>query len=210
MGTDRLFSRNLELHVPIELAWKALSDTNRLNRALGLPPVEFTSPIDTTLIRTATAKGNGKIPLSWDEPPFECIEQQLYCDHRSEVQGPIGTPKEIYSGMKLSAAKDSTRIEIFAALSPSKGLGTMLTKNSLGDKALDNLEKLCRALEGQLQKNPRDPFPSKPGQVKANLDRLEQSLRPLQGQVPQKILDHLASALKQDAEEDVIQMRPFV
>ena len=55
--------------MPVAEAWRLLADTDHLNRAIGLPSVEFSARPDP-LVRRARAKAFGVIPLRWHELPF--------------------------------------------------------------------------------------------------------------------------------------------
>src|SRR6185369_14571758 len=64
-----------ERHYPLSVAeaWRLLADTDHLNRAIGLPAVEF-SPLAGAadpLVRHARAKAYGVVPVSWREFPFD-------------------------------------------------------------------------------------------------------------------------------------------
>lgn len=209
--SDRiLFHRRLECKTSVEALWPALSDTNQLNRALGLPPVDSTPMLEGTCISTVTAKTKGGIPLSWEEPPFEWIEHRSYSVRRALLSGPIGTPKEIYSGMRFFPNDSGSLVELFLDLDPQNTLGSLLAKSSFGEKGLDALEKLCLGVEERLRKSPQDPYPLKKIHARVKTERMEQSMQALQGQVPQQILDLLSGEFRHAREEDLLHIRPFV
>ena len=209
MSNRILFHRRLELGVPVDRLWRALSDTNRLNRALGQPPVESGPIMEGTCERTVTAKAKGGIPLSWEEPPFEWVERHWYAVRRTLISGPIGTPREIYSGMRFFVEGGGSAVELFFDLDPQNTLGGLLAKSSFGEKGVDSLEALCRELERRLADGSDDAFTRKKVRARVNVERMDQSMQALQGQVPQEILDLFAAEIRQAPEEDLIQIRPF-
>ena len=69
-------------------AWRLLADTDHLNRAIGLPSVEF-SALPDPLIRQARARAFGVIPVRWHELPFDWIRERRYAVRREFLGGPI-------------------------------------------------------------------------------------------------------------------------
>ncbi len=77
--------------IPIEAVWELVSDTNRLNRYIGLFPVNF-SPFTTRtqqLIRKAKGKAFGLIEVEWDENVFEWVRESFYTVERNYTKGPV-------------------------------------------------------------------------------------------------------------------------
>lgn len=79
------------VELPLELVWEFVSDTNRLNRYIGLFPVEF-SPFTNRahqLIRKAKGKAYGLIEVEWDENVFEWVRESFYTVERNYTKGPV-------------------------------------------------------------------------------------------------------------------------
>ncbi|MCM3757101.1 DUF5939 domain-containing protein [Sporosarcina aquimarina] len=77
--------------LPLEILWGLVSDTNRLNRYIGLLPVEFTPFTNRTqqLIRKAKGKAYGLIEVEWDENVFEWVRESYYTVERNYTKGPV-------------------------------------------------------------------------------------------------------------------------
>ena len=102
----------LEVHaekvLPLSPAqvWELLSNTEHLNRTIGLPSVVYEAPVvtDDDFYRHASIKLLGFIPVRWKEYPFRWVRYERYSVLRIfeggllervvggiELQGPAGT-----------------------------------------------------------------------------------------------------------------------
>ncbi len=79
------------LKLPLEAVWELVSDTNRLNRYIGLFPVNFSPFTSRTqqLIRKAKGKAFGLIEVEWDENVFEWVRESFYTVERNYTKGPV-------------------------------------------------------------------------------------------------------------------------
>ncbi|MBI3296777.1 MAG: adenylate/guanylate cyclase domain-containing protein [Elusimicrobia bacterium] len=82
-------SRDFELDVPVQSVWPALAYTDRLNRSLGLPPVKYTAPAPGGVVRGANIRLFGPLSVSWDEHPFDWVENERYEILRVYKGGPL-------------------------------------------------------------------------------------------------------------------------
>lgn len=82
-------SRRVELPAPPTAVWSALSDTDRLNRAFGLPPVVYTPPPPGGVVRGARSNLLGPFALEWDEHPFDWNEGKRFSLERVYHGGPL-------------------------------------------------------------------------------------------------------------------------
>ena len=93
-----------EVPFPPGKVWPILSQTDWINRALGLPPVKYE-------IRPLPEGGSAVIAeakflgaqLGWQEIPCEWMEDEFYCVHRIFERGPIAEGK---MGVSLMAANE--------------------------------------------------------------------------------------------------------
>jgi adenylate cyclase len=71
--------------------WRALADTEHLNRVSGLFPVDFSPAqfLDQSIFRYAEAKVFGFVPVKWREYPFEWVKEERYSIERVYEGGPI-------------------------------------------------------------------------------------------------------------------------
>ena len=82
-------TRRVELSAQPAQVWAALADTDRLNRAFGLPPVEYTPPQPGGVVRGARSYLLGPFALEWDEHPFDWSEGKRFTIERVYHGGPL-------------------------------------------------------------------------------------------------------------------------
>src|SRR5947209_204767 len=77
------------LRAPAQRLWPYVADTQRLNEALGLPPWDF-EDLKTSdgLKRTGSMSYMG-MEISWDELPYEWIEDKELSVERQFKNGPV-------------------------------------------------------------------------------------------------------------------------
>ena len=78
--------------LPPEQLWSVLSDTNRFNEAMGLPPyvLEETPQPNGTVRRRGAGKAAG-YTLEWEEKPYEWIHARHFRQVRAFTKGPFRT-----------------------------------------------------------------------------------------------------------------------
>jgi serine/threonine protein kinase len=79
-----------QLEASPEQLWPCVSNTERLNRAMGLPPVQFTTTADPErgMRRFGTFRRAG-LMAAWEEHPFEWVEGRRFGVLREYRQGPF-------------------------------------------------------------------------------------------------------------------------
>lgn len=79
--------------------WPFVSDTQRLNEAIGLPEWRFTDkPGQGTIVRDGEMRYLG-VPIRWDEKPFEWVEGKELGVERLYANGPL---RRLKSRVRLS------------------------------------------------------------------------------------------------------------
>ena len=91
-----------------------LADTDHLNRAIGLPPVEFSAPSQSVL-RRARARAFGLVQLRWTEFPFDWVREHRYAVRREFENGPMAS---VVGGIELLPADDGVIVRSFAEFAP--------------------------------------------------------------------------------------------
>ena len=68
------------LPLPLAQVWELLSNTEHLNRTIGLPSVVYEAPVvtDDDFYRHASIKLLGFIPVRWKEYPFSWVRYEHY------------------------------------------------------------------------------------------------------------------------------------
>ena len=188
--------------------WELLSNTDRFNRVIALPEVDFTPPADedTALVREARAKFRKVLPLRWKEFPFQWIKGEEYAVLRVYNEGPL---RRVFGGIRLAdEAPDKTRLTVFAEFTPANTLGAALIP-LLGKPTLDKTIAYCEkavALRriGKAQARPLN-------RVRTPID--ETALRPLverlqRAPVPQNLVPIILDYLREADDNEVAGLRP--
>jgi class 3 adenylate cyclase len=202
VGAPVNISAKSHLQVPLDELWAFLSDTERLNRAVDLPPVTFVPVPD------AGKKGYYKaeatylgMKIVYDEHPFEWVKGRYFQVERRYSSGPL---EKFVGGMRFAAANGGTDLEVFADLSPRNLLGTFLAKKVAPKKAANDMMDLARAFEKHLaEKGPPPALPDARDLHPAVLDTRLVTLKNFPAL--QKLRSHLLTA----PDLEVVRMRPF-
>jgi class 3 adenylate cyclase len=193
--------------MPVAEAWRLLADTDHLNRAIGLPSVEFSAPssaaLPDPLVRRARARAFGVVPLRWREFPFDWIRERRYAVRREFEGGPIAS---IVVGMELLPAAGGVTVRSYAECTPASALSRLLRgpiRASVAD-TLDFCDRyLARKAEGLA-----DPVPLPKGRPAVNRALLARRLGQLTQASPE-----LAALLKERIEtgsdDQLTGIRPF-
>jgi class 3 adenylate cyclase len=189
------------LAVPPETLWSFLADTDRLNRAVALPPIQFVPFPDPTKKGhyRAETKFLG-VTMSYEEFPFDWVEGRHHRVLRRFETGPIA---EISGGIRIAPGAGGSTLDVFARIVPRNWLGTVGAKTVLASKATKDVMEFARAIEEHVRGAPP------PGLPPADLlhpDLLASRLASVKVPGPlEKLRRHLLEA----SDLDVIRMRPF-
>ena len=139
-----------ELASSPEALWPFVSNTDRLNRAIGLSSVKFTTEknIDGKLEKFGSFK-IGPLSISWLEHPFEWIEAQKMGILRSFHTGPFKLFSSIVSLERLPGG--GTRLRHAIKILPRNLLGVAVAKFELGRKAKNNLTRVYKQIDRFIQ-----------------------------------------------------------
>jgi serine/threonine protein kinase/class 3 adenylate cyclase len=154
------FDFTWELTNPPHLLWPHVTNTERLNKAIGLPAVEYTSEPDPVggSRRFAKIRKLG-MAVGWREHPFEWVEGRRMGVLREFHQGPW---KWFTSIVELTPRSDGgTTLVHRVRMLPANLVGKLAASIEIGLKTRKALEKVYRhidaAVSGDLGKM-ADPF----------------------------------------------------
>lgn len=193
-----------------ETIWTLLSDTNRLNLYIGLFPVNFSNVKKDTkgvLYRDAHAKVAGIVPISWQEYPFQWVENKSYVVERRYLTGPL---KHFIGGLELLDTEDSNKtiVRLFAEFTPLNVIGIAATKITGYTSMKNTMTYLDHYLQIGSQDIDRAPQKSTNHKVNMNeLHRLEDVLK--KWNVNTTYVDLLSHYLVEESDHDVANMEPI-
>jgi len=217
-----------ELQASPQELWPHVSNTDRLNRACGLPAVQFTNqpeqedaqkkdslPGPTLRPRVRRMGKIRKLGLTatWEEHPFEWIEAQRMGVLREFSHGPF---KWLVSRTELTPrALTGTILRHKVWVAPRGLLGRTVAAVEIGAKGKRNLDRVYRridaAVTGRLGSHAFvDPF-EQPHQLSAaRHERLERLLdRLLARGVAAAVVERLGDFLAQAPSQELARIRPI-
>ncbi len=190
-----------------EVIWPALSNTDWMNRALGLPAVryEFTANPEggsTTHARTRLAG----LEAVWQEFPFEWLEPEFYRVRRVFEGGPL---REANGGIDLIRQPGGTRVKVVAEIFPRNALGKFLAERVLFPKMRLDMRRITAHVTDFLRGQKPVALPRLTVQpvdeaaLRAGLDRLRGA------GLPTENIDRLERMLREAPDVELTHIRPL-
>jgi class 3 adenylate cyclase len=213
------YSLTEDIPVARSIIWSLLSDTDRLNRVINLPFVEYgeVKAGSTSATREAWARASG-IPMRWREFPFQWEKEKHYIVRREYASGPIAL---FEGGLQLEELPSTetgpmTRVCLYADIQPSGPLGAA----AVPVMARENLRKSFAHLRAQLAADTAHAdtatHPTEKPCAAVNRQAMHAALRDLpSGTLPEgtsiEVLStHLQNYLLHRSDSDVLALRPHL
>ncbi len=199
-----------QLNSAPEQLWAYVSDTERINEALGLPPVEFTDHQGENGLRRFGMFKLAGMSIEWEEHPFEWIEGRRFSVLRDFSKGPFDW---FTNTVTLEPRADGgTMLKHSIRIRPKGLIGRLVAKMEVDVKAKKSLDKVYSRIDRVISSsNDRfaDPFRtmnvpnrSRRRRMQERLDRLLNE--PIDGAIAACLVEHLSSAPSQE----VARMKP--
>ncbi len=204
---------------PTEL-WHFVANTERLNRAIGLSPVEWQTFHDPNfgLRRYGTFKVAG-IRVQWEEHPFEWIEGSRMGVLREFASGPLRVFMSTVELMPLESG--GTRLIHTLKIAPRGTLGRLLIKVEIDRKSERNLSRVYHRIDESIQSrgaavrasespSVSDPFESTVSITSVQRQRIADRCELLvERGVSQVVADRVAEYLAKASAQSLAQIRPL-
>ena len=210
--SPRLFSKEWTIDVPVALVWDVLARTDKLNRAVGLPPMQ-PGPLDgDTLGRPVETWLYGIVPMSWIEYPFEWVRERRYVVQRDFTKGPMA---RFRGGVEIEPSGRGSRVRVFAEMTPRNLLGAIaipLVGRLTMARTWDYCGQVfCEALAARTHDRPASLPSGLTSSSRADVTLLAQRASRLHGMpsLDQRIIGRLLRHLAEADQEDVIRMQPY-
>jgi class 3 adenylate cyclase len=150
-----------DLPYPRSAVWPVFSQTDWLNRSLGLPAVNYQmEPLaEGGSAIFGSAKFSG-LNLRWREWPFEWNEPEFHVVRREFLSGPL---REFLGGIEfLETPGGSTRLRVHSRLTPRNLLGRWLAQTVIAPKAAREMTRAVAHAKKFLEGNAPVPLPKLP------------------------------------------------
>jgi serine/threonine protein kinase/class 3 adenylate cyclase len=208
-----------DLDAPPELLWPYVANTDRLNRAVHIPAVQFTTepePAGPGLrgdVRRFGRLRAGGITHTWQEHPFEWVEGRRFGVLREYSAGVL---KWMASMTELQPrAGGGTRLVHRVRIEPRNWLGRLAAAVEVGFRGHRAVGRVYRRIDdfvsGRLNDAVADPFEAPPRLPAAARRRLEELLPQLVAAgVEPAVAWRFGEFLERAAPQDVARIRPLV
>lgn len=197
------YERERSYPMSVAEAWRLLADTDHLNRAIGLPSVQF-SDLPDPLVRQAQARALGVIPVRWHELPFDWIRERRYAVRREFDGGPVAA---VVVGIELEPAETGVTVRSYAECTPANIAGRLVWRvyrNSVTD-LLDFCDHyLRRKAAGRV-----DPVPVPRARPAVNRAVLDRRLGQLVGAARPEVISLLRERILEGSDDQLSGIRPF-
>ena len=150
---DRLIEKVFEwdLVSSPQALWPLISDTARMNQALGLPPYDISETFDENSIRRRYGQMiEDEQRVRWEEPPFEWVENGWWRWRRFYDEGPLRETGGIL--MLMPGKNNGTHVNYTLSVDPNGALGRMLIASGHLKLAARSFRKFTTQLDKFCQK----------------------------------------------------------
>ncbi len=198
---------------PEEL-WPYVSNTERLNRAAGLPSVVFETINDPQLgMRRFGSFKLAGLTIAWEEHPFDWVEGRRMGVLREFTRGPF---KWFANTVELiSLAGGGAQLRHCVRIQPRNLVGRAVAAMEVGLKGRRSLDKIYRRIDSVISgrlggSSTVDAFQTPAALARDQRERLHQrGLRLIERGVDAEIVESLSGYLADASAQDVARIRPL-
>jgi adenylate cyclase len=199
--------RIVELSSERSQLWCAIGDTERMNRAVGLGPLQISPHDDATAARYVVRTVSAGFALEYEERPFEWVQNERFRIHRSLRRGVV---RSMTNEFWLSpSASGGTSVRFRLAVEPRWRILTPILKFQLSRFAARIVREL-KQVELDVQSGNTACFRTGRSEVdQLSLNRaaraLDEALSPERRDIGKKVIEHVRFG----TDADLVRIRPF-
>jgi class 3 adenylate cyclase len=212
-GKMKRYNWTWELDSSPEELWPYVANTERLNRAVKLPAVQFTVEKDGERVRRFGRFRKAGFTAVWEEHPFEWVEGQRLAVLREYSRGPL---KWLASIVELQARPGGgTTLTHRLRFEPKGFLARLVAAVEIGFKGRRALDRVYRQIDGVLTEKrgiptSADPFEPAPGLSRSQRARLAGVMKRLgEVGVDPEIVECLGAWVARAPAQEVARIRPL-
>lgn len=203
--TALIAERAIDCQSDVCSLWNVLTDTERMNRAVGMEPVEFAPLKGPGAARFVGTTNLGGFDVEYEERPFEWEYLRRFRVERRMRTGPAAAVDFSFAFEPIKES-DGTRVRVRLAIEPRISLLSPFMRLS-ASRQLRKFEAEVRKIDEALKKGGPPPSLRRRGLVDEDaIRRLTARLRETE---PAAIVDKLETLVRDGADFDVGRMRPF-
>jgi adenylate cyclase len=199
--------RVIELSSERSQLWCAIGDTERMNRAVGLGPLQISPHDDASAARYVVRTVSAGFALEYEERPFEWVENERFRIHRSMRRGVVRSMTNEFWLTPTAGGGTSVRFRL--AVEPRWRILTPILKLQLSRFAARIIREL-KQVELDVQSGNTACFRTSRSEVdQLSLNRaaraLDEALSPERREIGKKVVEHVRSG----TDADLVRIRPF-
>ncbi len=207
------FNHSWDLESSPAALWPYLSNTDRVNHAIGLPAVQYTVRNDSEsgVQRIAEATVAGQ-KIRWLEHPYEWIEGKRLSVLREFTHGPFVWFANIVELNPRTGG--GTQVSQRLLVQPKNWLGKQIARIQLGNKSKQNFGKIYSQVDDYLQSNQQasadvDPFTGRTELKPGNRSKLNARIDELRNcAIDPRIVEAVGQYLEFASDVEVARIRP--
>jgi class 3 adenylate cyclase len=203
-------SFDYEFRHPVEQVWGYVTNTDRINRAVGLPAPIYTHQPNASggSVRHGAMTVLG-FPLKWLEHPYEWVRHQYFWNQRDYLSGPLKANDICWEFTPTAKGCKVTQTFCFEA---KNWVFTQIAHYQMGVTLKKNFQRSFAFVDDALDKHTLFPFPPTfPGDRALDAfacDALKRKL--LQAGLNEAMANTLTELIARSPEPDLVRIRPFV
>ncbi len=213
-GRVLTFDFSWDLDAPPRALWPHVSNTDRLDRALGFDAVRYTLKFDPAVgVRRFLEGRKAGMPEEGEELPYEWVEGRRLGVFREYSKGPF---RWLVSVVELDPREGGgTTLTHRLRIEPQGGLVRLGSRWGIGNRLKKDLERVYRridaAVTGRLGRGlALDPFEPPPALPEARRRRLDERLAMLVDRgVNPEIVERLGQFLVESPDPELARIRPI-
>lgn len=200
-------TRSIACRSEPEALWCVIADTERLNRAVGLGALEIAPHSDDTAARFVVRTTSGGVPLEYEEPPFEWVENERFSVRREMHGGLVVWMRNTF--ILRSGDGGGTTVTLDFELMPCTWLMAPVLRIQVG-RIVDRMLREIGRLDANLAEHREAQHAH--GAPRVDEIALERALAAFGADLaPEqaRIVERLAAFVREASDADAGRMRPF-
>ncbi|HQY62419.1 MAG TPA: adenylate/guanylate cyclase domain-containing protein [Polyangiaceae bacterium] len=125
--SDIVVERTVECTASAAALWPLLTDTERLNRAIGLGPIALTPNDDATAARYLVKTVSGGFPLEYEERPYEWSAPERFSVRRIVRRGLVSALAHSFA-LEPGPGGEGTTVRVRVVITPKSALITPIAR----------------------------------------------------------------------------------
>lgn len=207
MAKEVVVERVVPCKAQASALWPLITDTERLNRAIGLGKITLTPNDGDTAARHLVSTISGGFPLEYEERPYEWVEPKRFSVRRDVRRGLV---TRLVNTFELAPAEGGgTLVTVRVAACPKYGVISPVLKLQVA-RFLGRIAAQIEQVDHELTKNDGSGFALGRGEVAVDvLERLAKGYLEGLSEAERPAGEKLVAWVRDATDLDVDRMRPF-